>query len=147
MTRKSLVLIWGFGILLAILLNAIGPEHVLASLLNAAAAFDAALARMLSHLAASLAHWVRAFAIALFVVFMVLGIIARRQGRQKSGPLVLGALIFLALAYDVLGADLFAPDMRWLLALLLALAGALAMTRKLLAPPPAGARVGPWPKA
>ena len=148
MSRKTIVLIWGLGILLAIVLDAIGPEHVLTALLNGVVAFQQAVADAVANLAASIAHWIRSFAIALFAVFLVLGSVAWHRGRQGATMLVIATLIFLALAYDVAGADLFDPNTRWLLAFLLALAGAVAMTGKLQGPPRASKpppRVGPWP--
>ncbi len=147
MTRKTLLLIWGLGLLLAIVLDAIGPEHFLTGLLNGVAALQQTLTDTLINLTASVAHWIRAFAIALFVVFIVLGSVAWQRGRQSASTLVIATLIFLALAYDAAGAWMFDPNTRWLLAFLLALGGAVAMTRKLQGPAPSRPRprVGPWP--
>ncbi len=113
-------------------LYAIGPLHFLI----ACEAFFANLWRVVGGLIATLAYQaldvVRAVAIALYVVFLVLAVLARRQGVRTGGTLVIVTLLFLLLVKT----DWYDPGTKWVTAALLNAAGAAVMTSRLLRPPP-----------
>lgn len=140
MNRTTIGLVWLGGVVLMLLLYAIGPVHVLAALhaffLNFWDTLDALIAR-LEHEALDA---VRAAAIALYVVFVVLGVLALRQ-RLRAGPaLVIVSVLFLVLAEG----DWYDPGTKWLTAALLAGAGAAVMTSRLLRGPPPPRTDQPW---
>jgi O-antigen ligase len=69
---------------------------------------------------------VRAIAIALFAVFLALGVMASQRGRGSG---LLGVTV-LFLALVVVGG--YESRLAWLAALIVAAAGALSMTRRLI---------------
>lgn len=143
MNRTTIGLIWLGGAALMLVLYAVGPLHFLATfeafLLHAWDVMD----RVLAALAYKALDVVRAAAIALYVVFVVLSVLARRQGLRAEGTLVTISIAFLILA----GTDWYEPGTRWTAAALLAGLGAVIMTSRLLRPrlpPPSAGRRTPW---
>ena len=132
MNRTTIGLVWLGGILLMLALYAIGPQHFLANVeafvFNTWAAIDTLLAR----LAYEALDVVRAAAIALYVVFVVLAVLAMRQHQRSAGTLVIVSVLFLALVET----NWYDPGTKWITAALLAGVGAAVMTSRLLRPPP-----------
>lgn len=146
MNRTTIGLVWLGGIVLMLVLYAAGPLHFLAAFENFLLNIWDALDRLSALLAYKALDVVRAAAIALYVVFLVLAAVARRHGLRTDGLLVTLSLAFLILV----GTDWYAPGTRWTAAAVLAGAGALVMTSRLLRPPPPprmrSRRPGqPWP--
>jgi hypothetical protein len=75
---------------------------------------------------------VRAAAIALYAVFLVLGLLAHWRGLRSGGGLFIVSLVFL-LVVSMRG---YAPGVEWFSAAVLAGTGAVVMTARLLHPPP-----------
>ena len=129
MSRNTVALVWLGGIVFAVLLYAAGPGHfiyaALASLDQAVWAFQ----NWVGFVALQAFDVVRAAAIALFAVFLVLGFIAAQRGR--SSGLIGVTVLFVGLV--ALGG--YQSRFCWLAALAVAGAGALNMTRRLIEPP------------
>ena len=135
MRRNPIGLVWGAGLLLAVLLSVFGPGLF-------AALFGIDLLAVFNRLADELADWlrllgdparamIRGFAIAAFVVFIALCVLARRR-RLPSMGIAIGVtvlFVFLAGAPGDWAGSLHGAH--WMLALLLNLGAALVMTRRL----------------
>lgn len=128
MGRNTVALVWLGGIVLAALVYVAGPGHFItatvAGLDHAIWAFE----RWVGFVATQAFDVVRAAAIALFAVFLVLGILAGQRGR--GGGMVGVTVLFLALV----GLGGYQSRFCWLAALVIAGAGALNMTRRLAEP-------------
>ncbi|MEO8714037.1 MAG: hypothetical protein ABI369_03395 [Acetobacteraceae bacterium] len=128
MRRNTVGLVWLGGILLAALVYASGPGHFIAATIagldHAVWAFEA----WVGFVAVQAFDLVRAAAIALFAVFLVLGVIAGQRGR--GGGMIGVTVLFLALV----GLGGYDSRFCWLAALVVAGAGALSMTRRLIEP-------------
>ena len=137
MDRRIIALVWIGGVVLMAAVYAIGPQHFLA----ACEAFIVAAAQFLDDLAATL-MWrafevMRAAAIALYAVFVVLAVLAMRRGLRVGGMLVGVSIVFLLLVRT----DWYDPGTKWLAAALLT-AIAAGVTTRALALRPAAARSG-----
>jgi hypothetical protein len=136
--RRTIGLIWLLGLVLILVLWAVGPEAFIYRfrelVWDAWAGLDALLARLV-HQAFDV---VRAAAIGLFVVFWLLGLLAWRNGIRSGGMLAGLSILFLILV----DTDWYDPGVKWLTAALLAGAGALAMTGRLTHPPQGPIRSG-----
>ena len=128
MSRNTVLLIWGLGALLALVLIFAGPNPVERALGNAIAQVEL-LADRLDGPALGV---VRALAIALFCVFLALCGVALRRGQPAVGIAIVVSLLFLLLAGHVFAWVIFLRRPHWVLALLLALFAALSMTRRVL---------------
>ena len=140
--RESILAIWGGGFVLAVMLYLVGPDRFIDVCLAVIDAIDAAFHNMLLALGAQTYGVVRAFAIAIYVVFAVLAVLASQRGHRGFGALVVVTAVFLMLVwrpYSVYAA----PISRWIAALALVVAGAVMMTQRLTVPPPR--RNGPPP--
>ncbi len=128
MRRNTIALVWLGGFLLAAVVYASGPGwfiySALAGLDHAVWAFET----WIGFVAIQAFDLVRAAAIALFAVFLVLGLMASRRGRASG--LVGVTVLFIALVS--LGG--YQSRFCWLAALVVAGAGALNMTRRLIEP-------------
>jgi hypothetical protein len=117
--RESILMIWISGLALCLV---------------AVDAVDAAFRHVVSTLGAQVFGVVRALAIALYVVFAVLAVLASGRGQGGIGALVVVTLVDLILLWRPF--DVYpAPLGRWIIALALVLAGAIVMTQRLLGPP------------
>ena len=74
----------------------------------------------------------RAAALALYAVFVVLAMLARRQGMRTVGMLVMLSVLFLILVET----DWYDAGTKWFAAAVVAGVGAAMMTSRLLRPPP-----------
>ncbi len=130
MNRNTVLLIWGFGALLALALIFAGPSPVEQALQNAMDQLEDEVAR----LSGPTMEIVRGVAIALFCVFLALCAVALRRGQPAIGIAVVVSVLFLLLAGHVFAYVIYLHRPHWVLALLLALVSALAMTRRVTAP-------------
>jgi hypothetical protein len=139
--RNTIGMIWLGGLVLAVLLYVVGPDQFIERCLDTLDAMNAAVHALVISLGAQAYDVVHALALALLVVFLVLGFLASRRGVRSNWALVVLPLAFLVLVWRPVESGP-APIGRWLAALLLALVGAAAMTRRLTSPPPPSP--GPW---
>jgi hypothetical protein len=88
---------------------------------------------------------VRALAIGLYFVFVVLAILTIHRGGHGRGALVAVSLVFFGLIWRSAGEG-FGAHTRWMTALLLTAVAALSMTRRLTRQDgPAPWHIGPMP--
>ena len=128
MSRNTVLLIWGFGALLALVLIFAGPNPVERVLTDSLAQ----LQLLADRLDGPTMEAVRGIAIALFCVFLALCLVALRRGQPAIGMAIVVSLVFLLLAGHVFAWVIFLHRPHWVLALLLALFAALTMTRRVL---------------
>ena len=131
MSRNTVLLIWGFGALLALVLIFAGPNPVERMLQDAIAQMQSVIDRLDGPAMAV----VRGLAIALFCVFLALCAVALRRGQPAFGIAIVVTVLFLLLAGHVFAWVIFLNRPHWVLALLLALFAALTMTRRVLSVP------------
>jgi hypothetical protein len=132
--RETVLMIWIGGLVLAVALYLIGPDRFLDACLNLIDAIDAVFRSLVAMLGAQAYGVIRALAIAIYVVFMVLAFLALQRGHPGAGALVVVTAVFLVLVwhpYDPYPA----PISRWIAALALVLVGAVVMTQRLTGPP------------
>jgi hypothetical protein len=134
--RNIVALVWLGGIVLALVLYLTGPGPLINASLAALERVEWAIANGIVYLSAQTFDLVRAAAIALFVVFLVLGALARQRGVGRGSGLVGLSVLFVVLI--ALGG--YHSRFCWIAALLVAGAGAVGMTQRLLHPP----LQGPW---
>lgn len=134
MHRNSIALVWLAGIAFAALLYLSGPGRFVAAFFAGLNHLDWAIEHWIGFVAVQAFDLVRAAAIALFAVFLVLGAAAAQRGRGSG--LVGVTLLFLGLVW--IGG--YQSRFCWFAALLVAGAGAVSMTQRLL-----GGNTGaPW---
>lgn len=145
MQRQTIGLIWIGGLVLAAALYAVGPDRFLAACLDLLENLEYGFHYLLFFLGTQAFNVVRALAIALFAVFLVLGFTAARRGLRAGWALVIVTVVFLVLVWRP---EAGSPGSisRWFAALVLALSGAVVMTQRLMGPgrvnrPPPGS----WP--
>ena len=136
MSRNIVVLVWFGGVVLALVLYLIGSGPFLNAILAALARAEWMIANGITYLFAQTFDLVRSAAIALFVVFLVLGALAKQRGVGRGSGLVGLSLLFVVL----IAVGGYQSRFCWLAALLVAGAGAVGMTQRLLGPP----LHGPW---
>jgi hypothetical protein len=124
------------GVVLAVALYLIGPGSFIGVALGALSRLEWVIANGIAFLSVQTFDLVRAAAIALFAVFLVLGFLARQKGVGRGSGLVGLSVLFVVLI--ALGG--YESRFCWFAALLVAAAGAVGMTQRLLSPPPHG----PW---
>ena len=134
MNRNTILLIWLGGAVLAALLYVVGPQNVLAFYFDVLEALEAATRAIIDALTIRALDALRAVALALYVVFVVLAVMARRRGLRVGATLVVATILFLLL----IGTSWYNHGMRWLIAAVLAGVGAVTMSARLLHPPPPG---------
>jgi hypothetical protein len=132
--RESILMIWGGGFVLAVLLYLIGPDRFFDVCMALIDGIDTAFRNLVLALGAQTYGVIRAFAIAIYVVFAVLAVLASQRGHRGFGALVVVTAVFLVLVWRPY-AVYPAPISRWIAALALAVAGAVVMTKRLTMPP------------
>jgi hypothetical protein len=135
-------MIWIGGLVLAVALYLVGPDRFFDVIANLSDEIDAAFRGLVAMLGAQTYGVVRALAIAMYVVFAVLALLASQRGHHGIGALVVVTAVFLVLVWHPFTVYP-APISRWIAALVLVVVGALAMTRRLSVP--AFRRDGPPP--
>ena len=140
MDRRVIALVWIGGAALMAAIYVIGSQQFLA----ACESFLLAVARFLNDLTAMLV-WrafevMRAAAIALYAVFVVLAVLAMHRGLRAGGMLLGVSLVFVLLVrtewYDL--------GTKWLAATLLTAIAAAVITKRLLHVPPPRDPANPW---
>jgi hypothetical protein len=126
-------LIWIGGAVLAVLLYAIGPDTFLDACLHLFDTIDALFHRLADLLGAQAYSVVRALAIALYVVFAVLTLLASQRRLAGIGVLVVMTVIIMLLVWRPYSDP--APISHWLVTLVLVFVGAVTMTQRLIGPP------------
>ncbi len=137
---NPITLVWAGGVALAVIAYAIGPEHVAMAVLDAIERAAWAVSDIVHNLTNSALHVMRAAAIGLIGVFVGLSILSiARTGRGHAALVVIG-LTFLMLVWGATG-DGPGANTRWMLALFVAAAGAVATTNRLTHGEPGGWRI------
>ena len=143
MQRQTIGIIWIGGLVLALVLYWVGPDSFVTACLDLLAALDNAFHAFLSVLGTQAFNVVRAAAIAIFIVFLVLAFMAASKGLRAGWALVIVPITFLILVWGPVS-TMTGSISRWFAALLLVIIGGVVMTQRLLAPPPP-ARMPPPP--
>ena len=134
MRRDPVSVVWMVGLALAVLFYLLDPSLLAGRLGDALAWLALRVDYVFAELTFAAADAVRAAALALYAVFVVLCLLAVRRGRRGRA-----ALVFVSAAFVLLVAwnDTGPGEQRWGEALLLAGVGAVVMTRRVRATPPA----------
>jgi hypothetical protein len=130
--RRTIGLIWIGGIVLMVALYLVGPQDFIRTCEEFVARFWWFIGDLIETLSARAFDAVRAAAIALFVVFVVLAILAHRRGLRSGGALFIVSVLFVVLVET----RWYEPGTKWFSAAVLAGVGAAVMTARLLHPPP-----------
>src|ERR1700755_3077105 len=90
-------MIWIGGLVLAVVLYLVGPDNFLAATLALMNGLDDLVRSLVYNLGAQVFGVVRAAAIAIYVVFVVLAVLAAQQGRRAVWALIIvtGGFLFL----------------------------------------------------
>jgi hypothetical protein len=123
-------MIWLGGFVLAMALYLVGPDRFIDACWNLFETIDATLRQLADELGARTYGVVRAFAIAIYVVFVLLCLLAAQRGRGGFWSLIFVTVVFAMLTWHPFG--LYpAPLSRWIAGLALVVIAALMMTRRL----------------
>jgi len=127
MRDRTVTVVWVVGLLLAALVYLVGPDRFLENAFADADRLAGAAQLALLQAGARVYDVVRALAIACFGIFFALSVIAAGRGLPARGLLLIVSLLFLVLVWHE------GPEAtgHWLLAFILAAAGAASMTRRL----------------
>lgn len=127
----AITAIWLTGGLLALLAYAVGPDRFVYRVLDALDILQAEVAAFVLNLELASFDLLRAVAIGLFIVFVLLAGMAIRRGLRGRTALIVVSCAYLF----AIGSS--ATRTGWTMAFLLALAGAASMTGRLMraAPP------------
>jgi hypothetical protein len=132
--RDQILMIWIGGFVLAVALYVIGPDRFIDAVWGLFDTIDTTLRDLVAQLGMRTYGVVRAFAIAIFVVFAVLCVLASRQGHRGFWPFIVVSAAFMALTWHPF--VLYpAPLSRWMAALVLVVIAAVVMTQRLTTPP------------
>ncbi len=97
MGRSTIALVWLGGIVLTALIYVAGPGHFIFAVTSALSQAEWAVGNAIAYLSWRAFDLVRAAAIALFVVFLVLGILASQRGLGRGGGMVGISVLFVVL--------------------------------------------------
>ncbi len=134
MRREQILMIWVGGFVLAVALYLVGPDRFIDACWNLFDSIDVSLRDFAAQLGARAYGVVRAAAIAIFVVFAVLCVLASRQGHRGFWPFIVVSVVFMVLTWHPFGVYP-APLSRWLVALIMVIIAAVIMTQRLVTPP------------
>jgi hypothetical protein len=132
MRDRSVAVVWAAGLGFAALIYLVGPDRFLENVFADADRLAGAAELALLQAGARAFDIVRALAIACFGIFFALSVVAAGRGQPARGMLLIVSLLFLVLVWHE------GPEAtgHWLLAFMLAAAGAASMTRRLSELPP-----------
>ncbi len=132
MQHRTIIIVWGAGMLLALAAYTIGPDHFVASTFALFDGLAAVVQSTLRDLGMRAYDVVRALALGLFAIFFILSLIAAGRGLPARGTLFIVTLLFLILVWHE------GPEAtgHWTLAFVLAASGAASVTRRLASSPP-----------
>ncbi len=142
MSRNTIGLIWVAGLVLAVLLTVVGPGALGTELGTALDRLIDSTTLALAQVGDPLREMIRGFAIATYVVFIALCVVARRRDLPSMTAAIVVTLLFLFLVGAPHGWARSLQGRHWFLALLLNLAAALLMTRRLMTGLPPGGSIG-----
>jgi hypothetical protein len=131
MDRRTIASIWLGGVVLMVVLYIGGPQHVIELCQVYFAQFWSFIGDLIEALTQRAFDAVRAAAIALYVVFVVLALLAGHRGLRSGAALFVITLVFLMLV----GTHWYEPGTKWFSAAVLAGVGAGMMTSRLMRPP------------
>ena len=141
MERRTIGAIWVGGIVLMVALYVVGPQHFIRACEEFFGQFWTFVGELIDVLMQRAFDAVRAAAIALYVVFVVLALMAGRRGIRCGGALFVVTVLFAVLV----GTGWYSPATGWFSAALVACVGALMMTGRLMRSPPMQRGPGdPW---
>jgi hypothetical protein len=129
--RDPVVIVWGVGLVVAVLIYLAGPEHFFVWLFDLLDRARASLEQAIENLSQAGFNLLRAVAVGLFVVFVALSLMVIRAGRRGRAALLLVGGTFLVLVSTRSG---YNANTRWAGALALAGVGAAVMTQRLRGP-------------
>ena len=140
MDRRHLALIWVGGIALMVVIYAVGPQHFVATCEQFIASAMWWLGNLIDTSMTRAFEVVRAAAIAMYVVFVVLAVLAIRRGLRTGGMLLVVSAVFLLLVRT----DWYGSDTRWFAAAVLTTVGAAVLTKRLIHAPAPRGPADPW---
>jgi hypothetical protein len=141
MDRRTIAAIWVGGIVLMVALYVIGPQQFIHACQEFFDQFWTFIGDLIDVLMQRAFDAVRAAAIALYVVFVVLALMAGHRGIRSGGALFVVTVLFALLV----GTGWYRPATGWFSAALVACVGALVMTGRLMRSPPMQRDPGnPW---
>ncbi len=135
MSRNTVAIVWLGGAMLALLFYLIGPWDVMQSVWLALDRLQYTLNSSITLLFNQAFDVVHAVALALFAVFIALAVLGSQRGVRGGG---ITGITVLFVGLIVIGG--YQSRICWLAALLVAFAGAVHMTQRLLA----GSARSPW---
>jgi hypothetical protein len=142
--REQILMIWIGGFVLAIALYLVGPDRFVDVVWDLFDSIDATLRDLAARLGAQTYGVVRAFAIAIYVVFAVLCVLASQRGHRGFWPLIVVTAVFFMLTGHPF-AIYPAPLSRWIVALVLVVVAAVIMTQRLTTQPRRDGPLPPYP--
>ena len=140
MDRRTIGLIWVGGLVLMLAIYVIGPQNFIATCEQFVAEGVVWLSNFIDTLTQRAFEVVRAAAIAMYVVFVVLAVMAMGRGQHAGGMLFVVSLVFLRLVRT----EWFEPGPKWLAACVLAAVAAGTLTKRLLHAPRPRNPADPW---
>jgi hypothetical protein len=138
--RRIIALVWIGGVVLMAAVYAIGPQDFLAVCERFFVAAIHFVDDLLTTLLWRAFDVMRAAAIALYAVFVLLALLGMRRGLRMGGLLIGVSIVFVLLVRT----DWYDPGTRWLAAALLTAIAAATTTRRLLYAPPPRDPARPW---
>ncbi len=140
MDRKTLGWIWAGGAVLMILIYLFGPQHFLTVVEQAIGDSLRWVGDLIDTMVQRAFELVRAAAIALYAVFVVLAVLSMARHVRAGGMLFVVSLVFLILVRT----DWYEPGTKWLAALVMTAIAAVAQTQRLLQVPKPRSASDPW---
>jgi hypothetical protein len=129
--RRTIAAIWIAGAVLMAVLYVVGPQNFIVACEQFFSRFWWFIGDFIDTLMDRAFDAVRAAAIALYAIFVVLALMAGQRGMRSGGALFTVTIVFLLLV----GTHWYAPATRWFAAAVIAGAGAVMMTGRLMRPP------------
>ena len=119
---------------------AVGPQHFVAACEQFIANAMWWLVNLIDTLMLRAFEVVRAAAIAMYVVFVVLAVLAMRRGLRTGGMLLVVSVVFLLLVRT----DWYGSNARWFAAAVLSAVAAMVLTKRLIHAPRPRNPGDPW---
>ncbi|ABI61740.1 hypothetical protein [Granulibacter bethesdensis] len=132
MDNRSLMIVWFVGAVIALTIYALDPGSLFVMLAELVETVQSHTMDLLATLGVRLENLIRASAIALYFVFIVLGFLALRSGLKAKAALLVVSGVFFMLVGSPGGWGVPDNGGHWGAACLLSGAGALTMTRRIL---------------
>ncbi len=130
--RRPVAIVWIVGLLLALLLYLRQPEYILETLTLTLSQLEQRFDGVIISLSHQSILIIRALAIALFVVFVALAVIAAQRGLPARRMLLVVAFLYIVLLWHPFSGLILARD--WVFAFLISAVASLVMTRRLAGP-------------